>query len=172
MKLRAALIALCLVGVACGDASTVATTQSPGTDAPTSTAPTTTTPPATTAPPTTEGIVPGEDADVDAVVEAYTIAFDSTSTFDVKSKYIDDPSGLESTVAGYIETGESFGGIDVVVSSVVIDGTDAAVVYDLFFSGNPTYPDLKGIAVMTDAGWQVPRAQFCSVMSSARVPCS
>jgi hypothetical protein len=170
---RFALLAVLLVAAACGDAATDTTTASPATSAPAATAAPTTAPP-TTAPPDTEapGIVPGEDPDVDAVVEAYRIAFDSASSFEVKSPYIDDPAGLESTVDAYLETGESFGGIEVAVTGVTINGDEAAVAYDLLFAGNPTYPNLEGTAIKTAGGWQVPRAVFCGLMASARVPCS
>jgi len=177
MKHLALFAIACLVAVACGDTGTEVTPATvPATDAPATTAPAATEAPATEAPateaPMESEIVPGEDPDVDAVVTAFTSAFNSTGTFEEKSPFIDDPSGLDTTIAAYNETGESFGGIGVIVTSVVINGDEADVVYDLLFSGNPTYPDLEGKAVRGDSGWQVPRAQFCSVMASARVPCS
>lgn len=178
------LIVVALLATACGggsepDASADTTSTVPSTT--TTIAPTTTTtaPPTTTttaeAPTTTTttvaGIVPGEDADVDAIVLAYQIAFDSVSDFEAKAAYIDDPTGLEDTVALYLVTGESMGGIGVVVKEVTVDGSTATLVYDLLFNNNPTYPDLTGRAVLTEAGWQVPRGAFCSLMSSARVGC-
>ena len=146
-------------------------------------APSTTSAPATTAVPTTVapkvtttladagGIVPGADPDIDAIAAAYTIAFDSTSSFAAKAPYIEDPNGLEDTVAKYLTTGETMGGISVLVTEVTVDGTGADVVYDLLFNNNPTYPDLPGTAVLTADGWKVPRTIFCSLMSSARVGC-
>ena len=80
------------------------------------------------------GIVPGEDPDVDAIVLAYTVAFDSVSDFEAKAQYIDDPSGLEETVAQYLVTGETMGGIGVEVSEVTIEGNTARLVYDLLSS--------------------------------------
>lgn len=179
------LIVVALLATACGggsepDASADTTSTVPSTTttiAPTTTttAPPTTTTTTTEAPTTTTttvaGIVPGEDADVDAIVLAYQIAFDSVSDFETKAAYIDDPTGLEDTVALYLVTGETMGGIGVVVKEVTVDGATATLVYDLMFNNNPTYPDLSGRAVLTDAGWQVPRAAFCSLMSSARVGC-
>ncbi len=178
------LIVVALLVTACGggsepDAAAETTTTVPATTttiAPTTTtttaAPTTTTTVApTTTTTTVAGIVPGEDADVDAIVLAYQIAFDSVSDFETKAAYIDDPTGLEDTVALYLVTGETMGGIGVVVKEVTVDGATATLVYDLLFNNNPTYPDLSGRAVMTDLGWQVPRAAFCSLMSSARVGC-
>jgi len=115
--------------------------------------------------------VPGEDPDVDAVVVAYTTAFDSESDYATKAPFIDDPTGLEETVDKYLTTGEMMGGIGVLVTSVVVNGEEADVVYDLLFGGNPTYPDLPGTAVLTADGWKVPRTVFCDLMSSARVGC-
>ena len=146
-------------------APTTTTTIAPTTTTTTTVAPTTTT---TT---TVGGIVPGEDADVDAIVLAYQFAFDSTSDFETKAPFIDDPSGLEDTVAQYLLTGETMGGIAVNVKEVTVDGDSATLIYDLMFNDNPTYPDLSGRAVRTEAGWQVPRGAFCSLMSSARVGC-
>ncbi|MDH3296186.1 MAG: hypothetical protein OER95_17850 [Acidimicrobiia bacterium] len=184
MKRRAwiVILALTLVAAACGgdeaadagDAATdttVATTTT--TVAPTTT--TTTTAPTTTTTTTTVaeagGIVAGEDPEVDAVVLAYTIALDSVSTYEEKAPYIEDPSGLEETVAEYLKTGASMGGIGVLPTAVAIDGDTAVVTYDLLFGGNPTYPDLTGDAVKTTDGWKITRAGFCSLMSSARVGC-
>lgn len=165
------LAALALGAAACGgsadggsdDAVAVTTTTAAPTTTTTTVAPTTT----TEAP----GITPGEDAAVDAIVTAYTVAFDSTSDYEAKAPYIDDPRGLEDTVAGYLTTGDTMGGVRVVVTEVVINGEEADVTYDLYFNNNPTYPDLPGTAVLSDAGWQVPRTVFCALMSSARVGC-
>jgi hypothetical protein len=177
------IFVIALATAACGggsDTEAVADTTVPAPESTTTTAaPTTTTTLAptttTTAPPTTTttigGIVPGEDADVDAIVLAYEIAFDSISDFETKSAYIEDPTGLEGTVAQYLLTGETMGGIGVAVREVTIDGDSATLLYDLLFNDNPTYPDLTGRAVLTDAGWQVPREAFCTLMSSARVGC-
>ena len=181
------LVLVALVAAACGDAGEVVedtapaalaattTTVAPTTTLPeaiTTAAPTTTVPPAT---PTTAaepaGIVPGADPEVDAIVEAYTIAFDSESDFATKAPYIEDPTGLEETVAKYLETGETFNGVSVVATAVTIEGETATVAYDLYFGGNPTYPDLSGTAVKTADGWKVPRTDFCSLMRSARVGC-
>jgi hypothetical protein len=172
-----------LVSAACGggsaaDAGTETTVASPSTTVTTVAAATTTSeaPTTTTSVPATTttiaaGIVPGEDADIDAIVLAYEIAFDSVSDFETKAPYIDDPSGLEDTVALYLTTGEAMGGITVSVTEVIIDGAAATLTYDLLFNNNPSYPDQTGRAVLTDAGWQVPRGAFCTLMASARVGC-
>lgn len=147
--------------------------------------PTTTTPPptttSTTLPPTTtttvaDGIetspvVPGDDPDVDAIVEAYLVVFDSTTSFDEKAPFITDPAGLEETVDTYAAAGEEVGGIALQADEVGIDGTEALVIYSFLFAGNPAYSDLEGVAVLTDEGWQIPRDFFCEIMASARVGC-
>lgn len=173
----ALLIAAC--GGGSGDTTTTTAAAAAAPTTTTTVAPTTTTAETvttTTVAPTTTtaaatGIVPGEDPDVDAIVEAYTIAYDSKADYETKAPYIDDPSGLEDTIAQYATTGEAMRGITVVVSAVDIDGDSAVVTFDLLFNDNPTYPDLTGSAVRTDSGWQIPRSAFCSMMSSARVGC-
>ncbi|MBT8164910.1 MAG: hypothetical protein HKO82_11970 [Acidimicrobiia bacterium] len=181
-RLLPLIFVLALVAAACGSdetsdagasattttvaAATTTTTTAPATT--TTAAPATTT---TTAAAAEGGIVAGEDPEVDAVVAAYTIALDSVSPYEDKVPYIDDPSGLEETIAKYLETGQSMGGIGVLPTDVVIDGDTATVTYDLLFGGNPTYPDLTGEAVKTAEGWKITRAGFCSLMSSARVGC-
>ena len=184
MKRLALLISMvALVTAGCGGsesdaAASTTTTQaaSTTTEAPTTTTTTDAPTMTTTAAPTTTtteavGIVEGEDPEVDAIVVAYTVALDSVSSYEDKAPYIDDPSGLEDTVAQYLATGESMGGIGVLVSAVVIDGDTAVVTYDLLFGGNPTYPDLSGPAVKTADGWKITREGFCSLMASARVGC-
>ena len=140
---------------------TTTTTLAPSTT--TTVAPTTTTTTTTTA----GGIVPGEDPDVDAIVLAYTVAFDSVSDFEAKAPYIVDPSGLEETIAQYLITGETMGGIGVEVSEVTIEGDTATLTYDLLFNDNPTYPDQTGRVELTDAGWQIPRSTFCALRMAA-----
>lgn len=175
------LVVLAVVAAGCSgsDVSETTTTSAPtttSTGAPTTTmartTTTTTTPPATT---TTAahsgGIVPGEDADVDAVVLAYEIVFSSETGYEEKAPYIVDPEGLEETVAQYQETGESMGGVELVPTSVTIDGDTAVVIYDLLFGGTPSYPDLTGDAVLNESTWKITREMFCAMMASARVGC-
>ncbi len=176
-KLIFVLTALALVLGACGGSedsgaeADVTTSAAPTTTAAPETTTTTTAPETTTATTEAPGIVPGQDPDVDAIVDAYTVAFDSASDYETKAPLIDDPSGLEDTVLAYIETGDTMGGVSVVVTDVVINGEEADVTYDLLFNNNPTYPNLPGTAVLNDGGWQVPRSVFCTLMSSARVGC-
>ena len=163
------VIAGLAAGCGSGDGEPAAeqTTAAPTTTA----APETTMSPETTSAPETTAIIPGENADVDAVVAAYVAAFDSTSDYQAKAPFIDDPSGLEETVEKYLATGETMGGVSVAVTNVVVTGDEASVTYDLLFNNNPTYPNLPGTAVRTTDGWKVPRSVFCSLMSSARVGC-
>lgn len=178
-----------LVAAACGSADedanaaaatttaaalTTTTTLSPTTT--TTTAPATTTtgaPPATTEAPQvpTVPVVPGEDEDVDAIVDAYSVVFDSATSYEEKVPYLVEPDGLEETVSEYSETGKAFGGVTLEAKEVGIEGDDALVIYDFLFGGNPAYPGQEGDAVRTDAGWQITREMFCSVMASARVGC-
>jgi hypothetical protein len=179
-RLTVLLLAFALIASACsaeadaevGDATTTTAAATTTTETTTTTtAPTTTTAAPTTTTTEASGIVEGEDPEVDAIVVAYTIALDSVTPYEDKAPFIDDPEGLEDTVAQYLSTGESMGGIGVAVSAVAIAGDTATVTYDLLFGGNPTYPDLSGDAVKTADGWKITRAGFCSLMSSARVGC-
>ncbi len=119
----------------------------------------------------TAPVVPGEDEDVDAIVEAYLVVFDSTTSFEEKSPFVTDLAGLEDTVVAYEAAGEAVGGIQLRADEVGIDGDQARVIYAFLFAGNPAYSDLEGDAVLTDAGWQVTREFFCEIMASARVGC-
>jgi len=170
------LIAVLAIVAACGGETAVTTTA----EATTTTEPsTTTTAPeatSTTAVETTttlpaEPIIPGEDPEVDAIVAVYAVAFDSTTSFEEKAAVLVDAAGLEETVAAYATTGESMGGVTTQVDAVVIDGETAEVTYTLMFAGNPTYPGLKGDAVLTQDGWKISRDMFCGIMTSARVGC-
>ncbi len=176
------IVVLALLAAACsGSGGSDATVAAPTTIAPATTttvpASTTTVAATTTVAPTTTttaapvGIVPGEDAEVDAVVATYEIVFSSKTGYDEKEPYLDDPTGLEETVAKYQETGESMGGVELAPTSVVINGDSADVTYDLLFGGTPTYPDLTGDAVLIDGTWKITRDMFCAMMASARVGC-
>ena len=171
-KVLLTLFALALVASACGGSSEDAASVAPA--APATSAPATSAVPATTTAPVDEpmeSFVPSGDPEKDAVATAFLVAFDSTTTFEEKLPYVQDMSGLEETVAKYIETGLAMGGVSITVSAVEIDGEEATVFYDLTFNNNPIYPDLTGSAVRTDGGWQLPRREFCSMMSNARVGC-
>ena len=189
-KFAVAVAAIALLAAACasdnGEAgasgSEVAPTSTTTTTIPetttTTTVPDTTT--TTTVPETTttaeagiptEPVVPGADEDVDAIVEVYTVVFDSTTSYEEKVPYVTDLEGLEETVVAYEAAGESVGGIALSADEVGIEGDDARVIYSFLFAGSPTYTDLEGEAVRTDAGWQITREFFCDIMTSARVGC-
>jgi hypothetical protein len=119
----------------------------------------------------TSPVVPGEDPDVDAIVEAYFVVFDSATNYDEKVPFITDAAGLEETVVKYAAAGDDVGGIALQADEVGIDGNEARVIYTFLFAGNPTYTDLEGEAVLTDDGWQISREFFCQIMASARVGC-
>jgi ABC-type glycerol-3-phosphate transport system substrate-binding protein len=182
-KMLIAVLALVLALAACGggnDAGTEEETSTTTTAAPATTQATTTTSEATTT--TTEAgttstqatettMQSSGDPDVDAITVAVGIAFDSTADFEEKAGYIDDPGGLEETVATYMATGDSMGGVSVSVTDVTVNGDTADVMYDLLFNGNPVYPEQTTSAVLTDEGWKVPRDAFCTLMDLARSSC-
>jgi len=181
-KLLLAVLALALALAACGggnDAGTGEETSTTTTAVPATTQATTTSEATTT---TTEAVTTSTEAtgttmessgdpDVDAITVAVGIAFDSTAGFEEKAGYIDDPSGLEETVATYMATGDSMGGVSVSVTDVTVNGDTADVTYDLLFNGNPVYPEQTTSAVLTDGGWKVPRDAFCTLMALARSSC-
>lgn len=187
MKTRiAALLVIPLAFAACGgsDLETAAqdepttTTTEPAPETTTSTAaPETTT--STAAPETTTTTIAETTTTTEkvltedelAITEAYAVAFNSESTFEQTAPYLVEPDGLEETVAGYQSTGTSMGGVSVEIDSIEITGDEAVVKYTLLFGGNPTYSDLTGSAIRTDAGWQISRDMFCGLMTSARVGC-
>jgi len=185
MRRSIVLVALvALLAAACAASEEAAAPETTTTKATTTTtvAPPTTTTTSTTLPPTTtttaaDGIetfpvVPGENQDVDDIVEAYVVVFDSATTFEEKAPFITDPAGLEGTVEAYAAAGDGVGGIALQADEVGIDGSDARVIYSFLFAGNPAYSDLEGEAVLTDAGWQVSTEFFCEIMELSRVGCS
>ncbi|MCL1601014.1 MAG: hypothetical protein M3112_05700 [Actinomycetia bacterium] len=185
--MRRSVVLMALVAVlaaACGASEEAAAPKTTTTNATTTTtvAPLTTTTTSTTLPPTTtttavngietSPVVPGEDQDVDDIVEAYVVVFDSETSFEEKAPFITDPTGLEGTVEAYAAAGDGVGGIALQADEVGIDGNDARVIYSFLFAGNPAYSDLEGEAVLADAGWQVSTEFFCEIMELSRVGCS
>ena len=112
-----------------------------------------------------------ESEDEVAITDAYSVAFNSESTFEQTASYLVAPEGLEETVTGYQETGTQMGGVSVEIDEIDVNGDEAAIEYTLFFGGNPTYSGLSGTAVRTEDGWQISREMFCRLMMSARVGC-
>lgn len=113
----------------------------------------------------------GDGAAEEAVETAYLTVFDSEVPFDEKLPYLEDAEQLRSTFESFADTAEGFGGISLEPTSVVIDGAEAEVTYDVLFGGSAAYSDMSGDAVLRDGVWMVTRARFCAFMSSARVSC-
>lgn len=113
----------------------------------------------------------GDGAAEEAVETAYLTVFDSEVPFDEKLPYLEDAEQLRSTFESFADTAERFGGISLEPTSVVIDGDEAEVTYDVLFGGSAAYTDMSGDAVLRDGVWMVTRARFCAFMSSARVSC-
>ena len=88
-----------------------------------------------------------------------------------EQRIVVEPEGLEETVEGYQGIGTQMGGVSVQIDEITVNGDEAEIKYTLLFGGNPTYSDLTGSAVRTDAGWQISRDMFCGLMTSARVGC-
>lgn len=167
MRLRP-LTTLTIVGAlaiaACGDDDESADTTTPA-------APATTQVAATTAA-VAGGYVPGADPEADAVAEAWTGAFDSTTGFDDKAPFVADAEALRATIEAYTPAGEAVGGIALVPTAIVITGETAAVTYDVTFAGQPAYQDQDGIVERVDGAWVVSRDEFCNFMAAARNPCA
>lgn len=113
----------------------------------------------------------GDGAAEEAVETAYLTVFDSEVPFDEKLPYLEDAEQLRSTFESFTDTAGRFGGISLEPTSVVIDGDEAEVTYDVLFGGSAAYSDMTGDAVLRDGVWMVTRARFCAFMSSARVSC-
>lgn len=110
-------------------------------------------------------------ADSEAAGAAWAIVFDSTATFADKASHLEDADALKETLEAYATGGESFGGISLAPTEVVIDGSAAAVTYDVNFGENSAYTDLNGEIALVDGEWVVSRDTFCAFMSEARTPC-
>ena len=113
----------------------------------------------------------GDGVAEEAVETAYLTVFDSEVSFDEKLPYLEDAEQLRSTFESFADTAERFGGISLEPTSVVVDGDEAEVTYDVLFGGSAAYTDMSGDAVLRDGVWMVTRARFCAFMSSARVSC-
>ena len=105
------------------------------------------------------------------MADAYTKVFDSSLGYEAKAAYLQDAAALKETVEKYTAGGKSFGGFKLVPTAVAITGTNAAVVYDVYFGTAVQYRDLKGTATSVGGTWTVSRAEFCGFMASARTPC-
>lgn len=175
-RILIAIVALALVGTACG---TPEETAPPPEEVPATTttvaATTTTTVPATTTTTTTEAppaaLDPATEADKEAIRTAYRVVFSSETSFEEKAPLLDDPTGLEETVAEYMVVGKGMGGVSIEPRRITIEGDTATVLYDLLFAGTVARADLTGDAVLIDGTWKITRDKFCSIMGFARVGC-
>jgi hypothetical protein len=155
------VLALALALSACGD------------DGETTTATNTTAAPTTTAVTTTAaaGTIPAGTPEA-AAADAYKTVFDSNLGFDAKAKFLEDSANLRTPIDAYTNAGKSFGGIKLTPTAVAISGTTGAVTYDVYFGTTPQYKALKGTIENRAGNWTVTKAEFCSFMGSARVPCA
>lgn len=174
--MKRSIVLMSVIAVLAAACGTTEEAAAPDTTTTTASATTTTTVPATTTTVADEGIetspvVPGESQDVDDIVEAYLVVFDSATTFDEKSPFITEPDGLEEIVDKYAAAGDGVGGIKLQADEVGVDGDEARVIYSFLFAGNAAYSDLEGDAVLTDAGWQITTEFFCEIMELSRVGC-
>ncbi len=123
-------------------------------------------------PEASDGDAAGGDAtDADAASAAWSTVFDSTVPFADKSAFMAEAAELEATVEAYTAAGAGFGGISLEPTGVTVDGGSATITYDVNFGENPAYGDQTGTVTLVDGVWTVSRDEFCSFMSSARVPC-
>ena len=120
-----------------------------------------------------EGATSGDelDADQQAVADAWSVVFDSTSSFDDKAPHLEDADSLQSTIDAYAAAGDGMGGIALDPTAVRVDGDLATLTYDVVFGGSAAYTALEGEMTLVDDVWRVSRDEFCSFMASARTPC-
>lgn len=111
------------------------------------------------------------DDQATAAALAWDTVFDSTVAFDEKAPFLADADALRSTVEAYAAAGDGFGGITLAPTATEVAGTSATITYDVNFGPNPAYSDQTGTIDLVDGTWTVSRAEFCSFMASARVPC-
>lgn len=110
--------------------------------------------------------------EADAAAAAWSVVFDSTTSFEDKAPHLEDADALASTIEGYAESGSMMGGISLAPTDVTVDGDVATITYDVLFGENPAYGDQTGEISLVDGVWTVSRDEFCSFMASARNPCT
>jgi hypothetical protein len=116
-----------------------------------------------------DGALEGDEA---AAAEVWALVFDSDVPFADKAAHIEGAADLEATHTAYVGAAEMVGGrIQLEPTAVDLAGDTATVTYDVLFAGNVAYEDLTGEITLVDGTWVVPRASFCSFMSSARTAC-
>lgn len=112
----------------------------------------------------------GGDAE-QAASDVWALVFDSSVAYDAKAPHIEDARALQGTIEAYTAAGEPMGGISLAPTAVAVDGDTATVTYDVMFGDRAAYSDLEGVITLVDGTWVVPRDEFCSFMSSARLSC-
>jgi len=115
------------------------------------------------------GIAPGTPEA--AAAEAYRVVFDSSEPFAAKAAHLEDADTLQPVVEAYGGAGQRLGGIRLEPTAVTVEGAEASVTYDVYFATTRQYDGLSGTVEDRAGTWVVSRAEFCSFMSSARVPC-
>ncbi len=113
----------------------------------------------------------GSGDEADAAAEAWSLAFDSTVSFEDKAAHIEDADALKATIEAYGTAGDAMGGITLVPTDVVVNGDTATVTYDVMFGSSAAYNDLVGLIDLVDGTWVVSRTEFCTFMASARNAC-
>jgi uncharacterized surface protein with fasciclin (FAS1) repeats len=115
---------------------------------------------------------PSFDADQQAVATVWETVLDSASSFDEVAPLIENSAELQPTIEAYATAAEMVGGITARVTTVTIDGDDAAVKYIIAFDGvDAPYGELEGALTLVDGSWIVPQSEYCAAMASARNDC-
>ena len=111
-------------------------------------------------------------SDEQAVMDVWTVVFDSAMDFANKAPYLEDAESLESSNAAYAEAGEGMGGISLEPTAAAVEGDVATITYNVLFGGVAAYEDLTGEVRRVDGAWMVSREAYCGFLASARTPCS
>lgn len=111
------------------------------------------------------------DPDVAAVVGAFETVFDSEVPVAEKAPYLADADVLGPVLDRYTSTVAAFGGANIDVTGVTIDGDTAQVVFDVFVAGTSFAQDVEGTAERTADGWAIPRDYICGYLATAGVTC-
>lgn len=112
-----------------------------------------------------------DDGDSEAVMDIWSVVFDSSADFSAKLNHLEGGASLEASNAAYAATGERMGGISLRPTDANIAGDVATVTYDVLFGGKAAYRDLSGAVERVDGSWIVSRDTYCGFLASARTPC-
>jgi len=163
-----ALLGAALFVTACGgDDGSSPNTTAPGTSANATTV--VTAAPTSAAPTTVATTVVNFDesaarAEVTTMWEKF---FDKASSVDERVALVEDGTALTEAI-GMVKSNPFIGQATAAVKRVTFEGAaKATVLYDILVGATPALPDAQGIAVLTDAGWQVSKETFCSLAGLA-----